>query len=187
MLGRYFKGMPYLVDFGEYGKGKDRFGFCLYGDASAPGAGYAMVAATAQVPDQAALADCQKVSFWFNLANIRPYGEVVDLFDKVMTRLKEAGWTPSKSVEGYPDTGSSIGDLYDTEDPKFWGKPEADFPREPQAHGYNAADGFVVVVERPGTRPEFTPEEIETIRDLAMEFSRIVFGRELKEVTSRAF
>ena len=175
----YTKGMPYDLRFG--GKyGEDQFGVCLYGDANHPAAGWAMEAATAEHPAQAALSDHQKLSFWFRFADIRPYGQVRDLFDKVVELLEQAGWKMAPAIEGLPDTGSSIGRLVDT----TWGpeyRDETEFPPEPSSHGYNAAKEFVVVVERKGTRPEFSPEEIETIQGLARQAGRMVFGRELAE------
>ena len=148
------------------------FGVVFYDDAKGPGAVFAMDAAMAEVPEQACLADHQKVSFWFRFAEKRPYGDVKNLWDKVAERLESAGWTVASAVEGYPDTGPSI-DYLDT---------VFEFPEMLQAHGYNAAGGFCVIVEKLATKPEFSGAEFIELYTLAKELSQLVYGKELEEV-----
>ena len=71
---QYTKGMTYDVRFGNFGQEVDACGFCLYGDINQAANPYAMMAMDAEIPDQADLADHQKISFWFRFASIRPYG-----------------------------------------------------------------------------------------------------------------
>jgi hypothetical protein len=179
---RYVPGAPHHIRFGEYGEKVDSHGVCLYGDASDPATQWEMDAAQAEVLDQAALTDHQKISFWFRFADIRPYGKVCDLSDQIMTMLEGVGWKRAPTIEGYPDTGSSIDYLADTHEPTHWDKPQEDFPGEPNAHGYNAAGGFSLVVEKLGTKPTFSDAEIEEIRQLALRAAQLVFGHDLPEI-----
>ena len=168
--------MPYIPGnalLHRYQNGGERAILALYGDQNAEGAGWAMDAATAQHPRQAVISDCQTISTWFRFAALRPYGEVATKMDQVFDRLKADGWTVSRAIEGLPDTGSSIGDLADTEDLVHW---DLDFPFSPNAAGYNAAQSFVAVFERPGTRPFFTEEEVDHLRQLMDELGQLVFG-----------
>ncbi len=160
--------------------GKDAHGACLYGDANGPGAAYAMMAVGyAPTPDHATLSDHQKASFWFEFEKLRPYGKVIEVADAVENRLQSAGWTIAPAVDGFPETGSSTGDLFDTGMPEYLGRPEADFPAEPNVYGYNAANGFKVVVEKFGTEPVFSEDEIEELHALTRELGEIVYGRRL--------
>lgn len=177
----YEPGKSFDIAFGgPYGK--DTHGIWLYGDVNHPDAGWSMEVAQAEVADKACLSDHQKILFWFRFEKIRPYGTVVKLYLQITTRLKEAGWQVASALEGYPDTGSSVDNLVDTDSPEYWGKPEANWPREPNAEGYNAAGGLSVVVEKPATEPEFTLDEIEMMQNLAKEFGQIAYGRQLEEV-----
>ncbi|MBI4215764.1 MAG: hypothetical protein HY602_03505 [Parcubacteria group bacterium] len=178
---KYVPGFSYHMEFGgPYGH--DEHGVCLYGDVNHPAAQYVCDAAGCiEHPDQAALSDHQKVSFWFRFSDIRPYGKVLDVFNKVADLLKAKGWEMAQAIDNLPDTGSSIGGLADTSfgGPKY--RDEAEFPPEPNAHGYNAADEFCVIVEKQGTKADFSADDIETIRSLARECGVLVFGHELSE------
>ena len=166
----YVKGRSLLL---RHENGEERAILALYGDQNAAGAGWAMEAATAQHPRQAVLSDCQTISTWFRFAELRPYGEVIAKMDQVFDRFKADGWTVSRAIEGLPDTGSSIGDLSNTEDPAHW---DLDFPSSPNVAGYNAAQSFVAVFERPGHPPVFTKEEVDHLRQLMDELGQTVFG-----------
>jgi len=172
----YRAGMAYHM---MWKRGDEAVHVCLYGDVNSEAAPWAMDAADALVPDQAGLADHQKWSISFDLGRIRQYGEVIDLFKQVADQLEAAGWPTASAVEGHPDTGCTADGLVDTDGPEWWGKPEADWPREPNAHGYNAARGFRVVVERPETKPEFSVDEIAEIRALTAVLIELVFAHEL--------
>lgn len=172
---KYVKGHFYTERFGEYGCGIDQFGFSLIGDINHP---------IAQFETAPVLADHQKVFVWFRFAKLKPYGTVVRLLNKLTIELKVAGWKVAETGDIFPETVSSIDDLVDTREMRFLGKPEADFPNKPNIEGYNAAIGFTVVVEKLGTKPEFTEGEIQEIRRIAKEFGRNIYGRELEEVKS---
>jgi len=176
----YIPGISYELRFGgPYGS--DEHGVCLYGDINHPAAHYACEAAGyIEYPDQAALSDHQKVSFWFRFSDIRPYGKVRGLFNRVADLLEKAGWKMAPAIDNLPDTGSSIGGLEDT---TLWPnyRDETEFPAEPNAYGYNAAREFCIVVEKLGTKPEFTPGDIKSIRSLAKKAARIVYGQKLEE------
>jgi hypothetical protein len=165
MGNEYKPGIRYFVDFGECSQ--DAMGLCILGYSSNPAAGYAAMAANSAEPRDCA---CQTVSYWFRFADIRPYGKVTELAEKIAGILKEKGWTIKKTF---------IENLADTDAPSYWGKPESKFPREPQAHGYNAAGGFNLIAEKPGTKPVLTQEEAIEVQRLAIIFSDIVFGRQL--------
>lgn len=174
----YKTGFVYSVSFGgPYGS--DEYGLCLYGDVSHPVAEFTMMAADAQHPDEACLSDHQKWSLWFRFQNFRPYGEVLSLFDAVADLVKPAGWVAADSIEGFPDTGCSVRYLTDTRDMQFWGKPEENFPEEPNAHGYNAAKGFCLVFEKMDNSPAFSDAEVQEIFSLADKAALLVFGQTL--------
>lgn len=184
-MNAYTRGFSHHLRFG--GKyGNDQYGVCLYGDVNHPAAQYACDAAGyIEHPDQAALSDHQKVSFWFRFSDIRPYGKVRELFDKVAELIESKGFTVAPAIDDLPDTGSSIGGLADTSfGPKY--RDEVEFPPEPNAHGYNAADELNVVVEKLNSKAEFTADDIETIRSLAKDAARVVYGRELGEENTHA-
>lgn len=179
---RYTPGFSCHMRFGEYGERHDAHGVCLYGDVHHAAAQFACDAAGAiDHPDQAALSDHQKVSFWFRFADIRPYGKVQETFDHVANLLEAKGWKLAKAIEGLPDTGSSINDLADTNAPGNF-RSEEEFPEKPGVEGYNAAGGFSIVIEKLGTKPEFTKDEIEQLHQLALESAQMVYGRTLSEV-----
>ncbi|MDP3996919.1 MAG: hypothetical protein Q8P73_00230 [bacterium] len=179
----YSPGFAHHIRFGGYGEGVDAHGVCLYGDVNHATAQFACDAAGAiEHPDQAALADHQKVSFWFRFAEIRPYGKVQDTFDRVAALLEEKGWKVAPAIDGLPDTGSSIDNLVDTNAPGHWDKSEEDFPEEPGVQGYNAAGGFSIVVEKPGSKPYFTEDEVAELHQLALAAAQVVYDRELAEV-----
>lgn len=179
IMDKYCEGMSHEIRFGGI---SGEFGVIFYGDTNHPAAGYAMAADTAEIPDQAVLADHQKLRFWFRFgvrpqSVVRPYGEVCQLADELAAKLEAVGWAAAPAIEDYPDTRSSVDDLVDTDSFEYWGKPEAEFPRQPSAHGYNAAGGFTLVAEKLGTQPVFSADEIEAIRQLALECGRQVYGR----------
>jgi hypothetical protein len=179
MQRRYIPGAVVQIRLGG-DQGQDRHGACLYGDANGPGAAYAMMAVEyAPTSDHVAYSDHQKVTFWFEFEGLRPYGEVDKTATTIEVRLQEAGWTLAPAIPDYPETGSSIGDLFDTGMPEYLGRPEADFPAEPNVCGYNAASGFKVVVEKLGTEPIFSEDEIEELHALTRELGEIVYDRRL--------
>ena len=180
MKKRYIPGVVVQIRFGG-DQGQDRHGACLYGDVSHPSAPYAIMSVEyAPTPDHVALSDHQKVSFWFEFEKLRPYGEIIKASDTVIERLQAVGWAVAPAVPGYPETGSLTRDLVDTGMPEYLGRPEADFPAEPNACGYNAASGFKVVVEKLGTEPIFSEDEIEELRALTRELGKLVYGQQLE-------
>lgn len=166
---RYIPGMIYEIGYGGPW-GSDSCLVTLYGDMSHPSAQYAMDAATATHPDEASLTDHQKVAVNFRFGEPRPYGNARELFDRIAGLLEAAGWTLAPVIEGLPpDSGSSIDDLVENPEwPKIEGLDEM-----------TGANGFTLIIEKVGTKPVFTSEEIESIRQLATQSMLVVFGREL--------
>ncbi len=80
---------------------------------------------------------------------------------------------------GYTVVASSLDNLVDTTVPEYEGTPEARFPPSDRMYGYNAIGGLSVTAEKTDGRMAFTVEEIETVRDLAVAFGRVVYGRSL--------
>ena len=120
---------------------------------------------------------------WFRFADIRPYGKVQNLFDQVAALLESKGWKMAPAIDGLLDTGSDIGHLVDT---TFIAsdnyRDEEEFPPEPGVQGYNAAASFTIVVEKLGTEPKFSENEIEQIRQLALVAAKLVYTEALAEV-----
>lgn len=167
----YVKGMTHDIRWGGPW-GSDGSKVMLYGDLGNPAAAqWAMDAACAQHPAEAGLSDHQKVAFNFRFAKSRKYREVLELSRKCGEQAKAAGWPTAPAIDDLPDTGSSINDL--SVDPL----EDRDGPG-----GYNLCRGFTLVVERIGTKPEFSTEEIGELRSLACMMQREVFGTELPEM-----
>lgn len=173
--------MPYIEGKSfrfRHTNGQEQAILALYGDQNAEGAGWAMEAATAQHPRQAALSDRQMISVWFKFDEVRPYGEVDNKVEKVFEHLEASGWTLSCAVQGMSDTGCSVGGLVDTADFMYRG-PGEDYPEHPSSHGYNAAESFVVVAERPNQAPVFTGEELDQTCQLMEKLGQMVFGHSI--------
>lgn len=123
-----------------------------------------MDAATAMHPAQAGLAECQKVSIGVVFGEDRSYAQVDALVGDIFQMGVKRGWEVSSAPEGFPDVASSISDLKDLWQKEDWAYTE----------GFNAAGGFKVVLEKPGTKPSFSEEEVkelEAFRDEVFEMS----------------
>jgi hypothetical protein len=119
------------------------------------------------------LTDCQHITFWFQYHNLLPIGQILSVSDKIDTKLGELS---------YVKVRSSLDNLVDATKPSYKDKPEGQFPAEPSRCGYNAAKGFSVAVEKPGTTAAFSIDDIDSIQQMAIEFGRIVFGRPLEAI-----
>ncbi|MFH1029812.1 MAG: hypothetical protein V1770_00955 [bacterium] len=145
----------------------------LYGDTSHWTAGYEMAASTASSPEEADLSDHKKIAFSFKFKGIQPLEKILPLAEKLMAELEKDGWQKVKT---------ELSNLADTNEIKYLGKPEENFPQEPQVNGHNAAEGFLLTVEKKEEKPDFLDEEVEALKSKALEFGKIVFGAELEEV-----
>ncbi len=170
----YVKGLPLDLSFGGESQGTDRVRVCLYGDVDSPAAPFIGDATTAECPDQAGLSDHQKLRFWFEFRRVRPYGDVAAMVDHVVGLLKQGGWQPAEPEGNFPDTGNTVDGLVDTTDIGYRGYGR-DFPATPNSNGFNAAGGLSVVVEKTGTKPEYSNDEIEAVISLVDELSQVVF------------
>lgn len=101
---------------------------------------------------------------------------MTELASNIANILKDKGWQIKETF---------IEDLADTNTSPYWDKPENKFPREPQAHGYNAAKGFNLMAEKSEKKPVFTQDEVTEVKKLIVLFSDIVFGHQLPNSTSR--
>lgn len=119
------------------------------------------------------LTDCQHVSFWFQYHELLPIGQIMSISNQIEAMLAERGYTKVRF---------SLDNLVDTSNPSYKDRPEGQFPSEPNRCGYNAARGFSVVVEKPGTTADFTIDEIDSIQEMAIEFGCVVFGRPLEAI-----
>lgn len=119
------------------------------------------------------LTDCQHITFWFQYHNLLPVGQIISVSDKIDSRLGELN---------YVKVRSSLDNLVDTTKSSYKDRPEGQFPSYPNRCGYNAAKGFSVAVEKPGTTATFTIDDIDAVQQMAIEFGQIVFGRQLSEI-----
>jgi len=181
MSNTYKPGWPHTLVYGE--RKSLNLSVTLYGSTENPAAGHIGAAATAECDDHASLARCQKVCWSFGFGEMRPYGLVLNLLRQVTDHLQMGGWTLSKQEGDFPDTAAWTADgLADTWEYELEGKklPEGfDFPEKPAAHGYNAASGFAIRVEKSGTKPEFSFAEISVLQGHADVLATMAFGREL--------
>ncbi len=179
---QYVTGFTFRKIYGKDFRG-DQCGYTLYGDESQPSAEWCMMAASAEIPEQAGLSGHKKAVFWFKCQDIQPYGHMVQHAQAVIEKLKNEGWKEAIAIEGYPDTGSSIDELVDTHSHCFFGSDiERNFPTTPNVDGYNGARGFKIVVEKLDEKPEFSENEVKLI-DLELKgFMMQVYRRHLESV-----
>lgn len=161
---KYLKGHPHILRYG--GKwGEDRAVLSFYGDQNNPSAPWIMQAATAEIPDEAVLSNHQKLALHFAFAEVRPYGEILELLERVTELMKQNDWQEAQRIDGSPSSGSTIDFLEEC-----W-----DFPEEPN-FDFNAAGGFTVVLEKRENNPFFSECEQEKIMTIMEEAMVIVFG-----------
>ena len=135
----------------------------LYGSEEAAVAAWSMNAAMASHPRKAALASHRMIAVrgrWCD--DPRPYGHVVDVLGAAQELFEEAGWQIASSVEGHPDTGTTIDDL----------RVVDAFPAEPNARGYNAAYAFKFECEKPDEGFEYSDGDIAALTALAQQVLR---------------
>lgn len=131
----------------------------LYGDERADYAPWAMDAAMASHPREAALAPHRMIAVCGRWHDPRPYGRVVETLEAAQRLLEGAGWQIAGSVEGILGTGTAIDDLQVVDT----------FPVDPQAHGYNAACGFVFECEKLDQGFDYSDGEIAALTALAQQ------------------
>lgn len=131
----------------------------LYGDERADYAPWAMDAAMASHPREAALAPHRMIAVCGRWRDPRPYGRVVETLEAAQRLLEEAGWQIASRVEGILDTGIIIDDL----------RVVDEFPEEERAGGYNAACAFVFECEKPDQGFDYSDGEITALTALAQQ------------------
>ncbi len=163
------------MKYGISGELVDAFGIRFYGDIDGEARHLGSISTVLSDADMPPTIRNKRITLWFTLENIRPCGDVSDLLSELMARLKG---------NGYEIMLSSLDGLVDTTSPEYKDKPERSFPAyERMIHGYNATNGFSVTAEKTDAKPKFSMEEIGTIRELATEFGRIVYGRSLNRLS----
>lgn len=116
--------------------------------------------------------DCQCLAFWFHFRSLVSYSQIMRLMDEIVSRL---------GVKGYVKVRATVENLVSTTQQLKNGHLNG-APGGCHALGYNAASGFTVVVEKPGTTPDFTSDEIAQLKQAAVELSYAVYGRPFKVV-----
>lgn len=173
----YQKGFPYHRRFGALrGQNQNCAGICLYGDVNA-GVYYGD-----EHPEDAGYADHQKVSLWVEFERYRPYGIVEDLLRKSFEIFSPHGWKWAQGIDALPMSSSGVDDLVDTQmDQRFLGIDYlgVSFPPVHDNQGYNAARGFRLRIEKPGTAPEFSLEEVLALLQGMTDVMKLVFWKEL--------
>ena len=141
---------------------------CLFGDSSKYSDSIAVLVAKSPDPQDSGYLPKKTVSFYFQFSKIRPYGETVDLTNKIADILKEKGWK-IKTIRA--------DNLVNTQAPLYWDQMY-NFPKDPNSQGYNAAGAFYVMAEK-DKKPVFNKEEVIELNRLALIFSDIVFEKQL--------
>jgi hypothetical protein len=145
----------------------------FYGDVNAPAAPYAMQAATAEHPRHACLEDHQVIQIEIGFAQSKRVSEIDRMFTEVRRTFEGCRWRMVNPIEGLPDTGSSIDHLSD--DPRF--------KNESPVHGeFNSAKGFILMVERRGTKPVFSKKVLDGVLNIAKGIVRETVGVEAEFV-----
>jgi hypothetical protein len=169
--------MVLKMKFGVGGSGEDSFGLRMYGffpDKLGSDVNIGMVNEDESISSGSAFTDCQRVTFWFQFKGLIPYGRISSISKKILDSLEN---------KGYVRVRSSINNLVDTAHHSYSNRPESKFPLDPNTGGYNAADGFSLVIERPGSNSHYTLKEINEIRHMAVEFSHMAYGKRLQEIS----
>lgn len=161
------------MKFGMSGEKVNAFGIRFYGDIDNEVKHLGSISEILSDPDVSDMIKHKRITLWFTLENIYPYGEVLNLIGELKAGLRE---------EEYEIMVSSLDDLVDTTSLEYASKPESRFPASDRMHGYNATSGFSVTAEKTDAESKFSIEEIETIQELAVKFGRLVYGRFLKKV-----
>ena len=153
--------LPHGIELGgNTWQGAEKAAFItLYGDEGAVNAPWVMDAAMATHPREAALAPHRMIAVCGRWHGPRPYGRVVKALEVAQRLLEGAGWQIASGVEGHLDTGTVIDDL----------RVVDSFPANPQAHGYNAACGFVFECEKPDEGFVYSSGEIAALTALAQQ------------------
>jgi len=160
------------MKFGISGDKTDAFGIRFYGDIDDRARHLGSIGEIFSDPDMLPMVKHRRITLWFKLEKIHPYIMVSNFLGDLTAGLKRAGYTI---------LNSSIDELVDTTSNEYEGTPESRFPPSERMHSYNAAGGFSVTAEKTDNKLKFTIEEIETIQELAIIFSRRVYGRSLKK------
>lgn len=171
MKSRYEAGLPYAIHYGLPGGDHHRATLTFYGDSSHESVGWYCDAAMTDDPEDAAMTDRQKVCLSVRFATLRPFGEVENFSVNAMKQFVAGGWRGAPANQDNLAAGSSIDELANS----------SSFPLEPNISGYNAARGFTLVVEKAGTKPAFSEDEITVVETLARAVLENIFGEELPE------
>lgn len=173
-------GQPRDYRFGLFREGEAAVHLCLYGDEAKINS-FAMEAACAQHPRDAGYATTMMLSLKIQFAKLRPYREVDDALSAARDRFNQevGGYELVSGIEGLPWTASTVDGLKDTHD--FSGNfTEEQEAWEMASCGYNAADGFCMVAEIPGSSPGWTVEEVERLISLAEKVASQLLGFEVR-------
>ena len=124
-------------------------------------------------PDVLPMIQHKRVTLWFTFENIRPYTAIMDLIYELEIGLKQRAYTI---------IASSLDNLVDTTSYEYEGRPERNFPVPDVTRGYNAARGFSITAEKMDAEMKFSIIEIENIKEFAVKFGYIVYGRSLSNI-----
>jgi hypothetical protein len=161
------------MNFGMSGKNIDEHGIRFYGNIDNKAKHLTGISELIPDPDVSPMIKYKRVTLWFMFENIRPYMEVIDLINDLEIRLKQ---------KEYSVLASSLDNLVDTTSREYKGRPESKFAVPYRKRGYNAARGFSVTAEKMDAKAKFSILEIEKIKELAVRFGCIVYGRSLSNI-----
>ncbi|PKN96178.1 MAG: hypothetical protein CVU43_22045 [Chloroflexi bacterium HGW-Chloroflexi-5] len=159
------------IKFGLSGENVDAFGIRFYGEFDSRIEHRGSFSEILTDPDSPPMTKNKRVTLWFIFEKIRPYNRVSTLLGELMSLLKK---------EGYMVMVSSIDGLVDTTSLDYAKQPESSFPNPNRMHGFNAANGFSITIEKTDAELKFSQREIVVIQDLAIKFGQTVYGRSLK-------
>jgi hypothetical protein len=160
------------IKFGESGERVDAFGVRFYGDIDGDGRRFGRVSEI--FPGQEPLSSIKnkRITIWFTFMEIRSYENVSAFLDRLVAKLRSAG---------YEIIFSSIDDLVDTTSAEYEGLRESMFPESMRIHGYNGAGGFSATAEKSDGKSAFSMKEIEMMQSMASQFGEFVYGRHLEK------
>jgi hypothetical protein len=165
------------IKFGMNENNIDAHGIRLYGSIDNKTKQFTGISELIPDPDVLPMIQHKRVTLWFTFENIRPYTAVMDLINELEIGLKQRAYTI---------IASSLNDLVDTTSGEYKGRPESNFPVPYKTRGYNAARGFSITAEKVDEEMKFSIIEIEKIKEFAVKFGYIVYGRYLSNTEMAA-
>ncbi len=160
------------MKFGMSGENRDAQGLRFFGDIDGRAMHLGIISEMFPEPEETPMIKHRRCTLWFNFQRLLAYEMAADYLSRLAELLRK---------KDYRIVISSLDDLVD--DPSLEDEEGTahEFSATDGTQIYNAAGGFSVTAEKIDESLKFSMGEIEAIRDLAVNFGRIIYGRMLEE------